>query len=341
MSRRSLSAIAALAGVSAGVAVGALVARENRRVPLLTTPHSPTLDLEEACERFGELTAIDAIEDIDPLCTSRLLHHDRRTERVFVLYHGYTNCPLQFAMLGDLLYEAGHNVLIPRVPRHGLADYMTEELSLLTSTELAEFTAMTVDIGAGLGDQLTVVGFSGGGTLASYAAHEMDSVSDVVLIAPLVTPHVVPNTLVRATYRITSRSPERYLWWNPLTREPGLLGPHAYPRFSTHSVGAYLGLSLGMCDTDPLRTTQLERVVLFTNENDLAVDNRAAIAFVDTVLGPWCDHVATVMFPRQMGLHHDWVDPLGVDGDKLDRGYPYLLEMLGVGEGAARPRDAE
>jgi hypothetical protein len=85
-----------------------------------------------------------------------------------------------------------------------------------------------------------------------------------------------------------------------------------------------------MCDTEPSRTTELERAMLFVNENDLAVDNRAAQRFVGGVLGERCDHVATITFSRQMGLHHDWVDPLGVDGDKLDRGYPYLLEVLGV-----------
>ena len=56
---------------------------------------------------------------IRPECVSGLLEHGHPTERVFVLMHGLSNCPAQFSKLGRLLFERGHNVLIPRTPYHG------------------------------------------------------------------------------------------------------------------------------------------------------------------------------------------------------------------------------
>ena len=74
---------------------------------------------------------------INPLCRTRLFAHGRRTARAVVLFHGFTNCPRQFEALGRLLHERGDNVLIPRQPRHGLADRMSEDLAALTAPELA------------------------------------------------------------------------------------------------------------------------------------------------------------------------------------------------------------
>jgi carboxylesterase len=321
-----------LGAATLGVAAGAAFALANRPVPLLTTPLAPTSTLDDARRRFENLVARDEAEAIDPLCASRLLTHGERTERAVVLYHGYTNCPLQLAMLGDLLHEAGNNVLIPRIPRQGLADKMTDELSRLTSDELAAFTASTVDIASGLGERVTAFGFSGGGTLASYAGHEMDAVSEVVLVAPLIGLYTVPNVALRAVYRLISVMPEFYMWWNPLTRGEGPYSPRAYPRFSVHGLAAYLQLALGLRDTVPGRTTDLDRTLVIVNENDLAVDNALAVEYAQDVLGPWSDRLEAIVLPSKLGLHHDWLDPLGIDGDRIDRGYPLLLDLLGAAQ---------
>jgi carboxylesterase len=237
---------------------------------------------------------------------------------------------MQLVMLGDLLYDAGYNVLIPRVPRQGLMDKMTDDISLLRSEELVDFTSKTIGLAAGLGERLSVFGFSGGGTLASYAAHQMDVVREAVLAAPLVGLHVVPNAAVRAVHRATMHGPERYMWWNPIERADGPASPRAYPRFSTRSLSAYLQVSLGLYDAEPARSSDLDRVVLILNENDFAVDNDYAMQFAEKVLGPRSGRIETMLFTRRMGLHHDWLDPLGADGDRLERGYVPLLAALGL-----------
>ena len=51
----------------------------------------------------------------------RAFLHDQPTDRVFVLLHGLTNSPEQFDKLGRMLFERGHNVVIPVTPGHGKA----------------------------------------------------------------------------------------------------------------------------------------------------------------------------------------------------------------------------
>ena len=108
--------------------------------------------------------------EISTACRSILLTHGQRTEKAVVLFHGYTNCPQQFRELGQILYEQGYNVLIPRLPRHGLADRKVENLSPLTAEELRECADMSVDIACGLGRKVYVAGLSAGGTLSAWVA---------------------------------------------------------------------------------------------------------------------------------------------------------------------------
>ena len=61
---------------------------------------------------------------IDP-CLSRLLTHGEKTERAVVLVHGLTNCPKQWELFGQEAFRRGWNVLILRLPEHGLGDRET------------------------------------------------------------------------------------------------------------------------------------------------------------------------------------------------------------------------
>jgi hypothetical protein len=82
---------------------------------------NPARDYGEAVSRFQKIQGAEGRE-LNPVCLSILLTHGKRTKRAVVLFHGLTNCPEQFRELGRTFYELGYNVLIPRLPRHGLAD---------------------------------------------------------------------------------------------------------------------------------------------------------------------------------------------------------------------------
>jgi alpha-beta hydrolase superfamily lysophospholipase len=75
----------------------------------------------EALELFARL------EDrgdagIAPQCRSVLLGHGEQRGRAVVLFHGLTSSPPQFDTFARALHARGHNVIVPRLPRHGDRD---------------------------------------------------------------------------------------------------------------------------------------------------------------------------------------------------------------------------
>ena len=78
----------------------------------------------------------------------------------------------------------GDNVLILRLPRHGMADRKVENLSPLKAEELRDCADTSVDIACGLGQKVYVCGLSAGGTLAAWIVQNRSEVTRAVLIAP-------------------------------------------------------------------------------------------------------------------------------------------------------------
>ena len=112
------------------------------------------------------------------------LNHGRRTARAVVLFHGLTDSPRQFADLADSLFADGDNVLVPRLPRHSIQNKDVRELKGLTPGELCRFADETIDVAAGLGDSVIVMGLSIGGTLAAWTAEHRPEVRRAIVIAP-------------------------------------------------------------------------------------------------------------------------------------------------------------
>ena len=54
-------------------------------------------------------------------CRSQFLLHSAPTPRVCLFFHGFTAAPYQFLPMGQAFYQAGYNVMIPRLPGHGEA----------------------------------------------------------------------------------------------------------------------------------------------------------------------------------------------------------------------------
>jgi carboxylesterase len=129
---------------------------------------SPATGYEDARQRIEALWADEGAE-YNPLCRLIFMDHDKKTERVIVFLHGYTNCPEQFRQLGQRFFEQGYNVLIAPQPHMGLADRMNSEQALLTAEELAAYTDEVIDIAQGLGDRVSLAGLSGGGVMAAWS----------------------------------------------------------------------------------------------------------------------------------------------------------------------------
>lgn len=291
----------------------------------LSAAPEPAPDLATAQVLAADLEALDGSE-VNPVCRSRIVDHGERTERVVVLLHGYTNCPAQYAVIAQAYADRGVSVVVPRLPRHGLQDRLTDELSDLRSADLVEATDHAVDIAAGLGDHVTVVGLSAGGTLAGWAGARRDEVDEVVLLAPLVVPKVLPEQVAAPLARISRYTPDVWLWWDGDLKDAQDTPPYAYPRYSLRSLGAVL--AVGRAAREGVeRDTALDRLTFVTNDNDGAISNAAADDLADELAAVATERVDHV-FEAGLGFGHDIVDPQGEDAEVTTQTYAVLGDLL-------------
>src|ERR1043165_7550005 len=115
---------------------------------------NPVTSYEAAIKEIKSMQAADNEDLVHDVCITKLFDHGASTEHVLVLFHGFSTCPEQFNDLGKQYFDAGYNVLIPRLPYHGLKDRLTDALGHLTAEELASFGDKVVDICHGLGKKI-------------------------------------------------------------------------------------------------------------------------------------------------------------------------------------------
>ena len=288
----------------------------------------PATSYAHAMEKAEDLLGADGPE-IDPRCRSRVYDQGETTDRAVVLLHGYTNCPQQFEAIAEAYAEAGYSVVVPRLPGHGYSDRLTRALSEVDPGRLVDVGDQAVDIAAGLGDEVAVVGLSGGGTVAGWLAANRSEVTDATLIAPLVVPKVLPEFAVAPVARAFRFAPDVYLWWDGALKEELADPPYAYPRYSLRSLGAFLAVGRDAQSGPPPES--LQRLVVVTNDNDSAVSNAGVEELADAITGPQVERVEQE-FSADLQYRHDLVDPEGENADSLVDIYPVLGPLLGLPE---------
>lgn len=288
----------------------------------------PTKSYTEARRRLALLAAHERNqgEDLNPRCHTCLLDHGRQTERAIVFIHGYTNCPYQFHQLAAQFHQQGWNTLSLRLPGHGFADRLTTALRGVLPQHLANVTTEGVDIGRGLGQHLSVFGFSLGGVLAAWAGQQRADVDHAILVSPAIGVRVLPPTRRRFAAHFLSVWPNFFQWWHPELKEKRLEPLHAYPRFSSRSLGAMLRFGL-LVQREAARTRpKAQAFTVITNPKDVVVDN----ATTAQVVANWRTHgaaVKTYAFPTEWDLIHDLIDPTQPE-QQVARVYPQLLQWV-------------
>ena len=133
--------------------------------------------------------------------------HGARATHVYVLLHGFTDAPTQFATVGAHLLADGDNVYIPRLPHHA-EPRPVRAISRVRGDELAHFADSTAEIARGLGDTVVVIGLSAGGVLAGWIAQFHPEVRRAVLIAPAIAAGGVSDDEAAGLAILASKLPD-------------------------------------------------------------------------------------------------------------------------------------
>jgi esterase/lipase len=290
---------------------------------LRSTPN-PAADYSEAVTRVQALQARDD-DLIRPECRTQFMDHGQKTDQVIVLFHGLSNCPEQLWELGEEFHQMGYNVLIPRFPYHGYQDRMTTAQENMTAEELAAFGDEVVDIAQGLGDHVTVAGFSMGGALTAWLAQQRPDIDQAVLIAPAISVGVLPPESTSVAANAMLEAPNTFIWWDPVLKEKQQ-PEHGYPRFASQALGQLLRLGSSVLDQAETTAPATNNILVITNQNDAAVNNAVATNLADLWRNKGAN-VETFSFERDIGLEHDLLDPHHPK-QQVDKVYPVLTDLI-------------
>jgi alpha-beta hydrolase superfamily lysophospholipase len=290
---------------------------------LSSRPH-PVQRYEEAVKRIEHLRA-DRVSEMNPDCTAQFMTHGQKVQDVIVLVHGYTNCPKEFVRLGEKLYRQGYNVLIAPLPHHGLTNRLNEEQGQLSAEELAKYTDQVVDIAQGLGDRVTILGYSCGGVVTAWAAQNRADVDTAVVISPAFGYLAIPTPLTAPVMNVVLATPDVFVWWEPeLQAKSGFA--YTYPRYSRHALAQIMRFGFSVQINARQRPPLAKRIFVVTNVNDDSVNNELTAQVTQS----WRQHNAQLMtyeFPVTLKLPHDLIDANKSDSN-VDVVDEKLIELI-------------
>ncbi|MCO8275474.1 hypothetical protein M1L60_33315 [Actinoplanes sp. TRM 88003] len=265
----------------------------------------------EAQARAGRLVARDEADPaVTVKCRSRALIHPGRAAKSVLMLHGYTECPAQMSSLAQRFYDQGYNVLVPRAPRHGVADRKAH--TGLEADELLAYASESFDLAAGLGDEVGVVGISGGAVLATWLARHRAAARLLTL-----SPFYNPSATQAPAWQV---KPLVVLYGNRLLPDRYASGTE----FSYAALSQYLRIARNLGGG---RSSTLKSIGLVTSEADTYIDLHRATEVAES-LGP----VTRFDLPASWGIEHDIVNPaaLGPRTATLEKTYFELYEGRAV-----------
>ena len=310
------------------------------RVPDFSSVPHPAHDFAEAMGKFSALEERESPLPLSPEGKSRIFTHGKKTERAFVLLHGLTNCPEQFVPLAGILFQSGANVVIPRARYAGYADTMNAVQGLQSGQDLLDQAAEGLDIAAGLGDRVTLVGLSGSAVAAAWMAKNRGGIASVLLLSPFFGLAGHPVWMIDSLSAILSKAPNFYKWWDDELKEKIPRPSYAYPRYGTFCMADTIQLSRHVRANLAARPLQAGRLDILTTGTDKGANN----ILTGQLAADWSarnpGRVTLFEFPEKDGVPHDMIDPNQPDA-KIRIVYPKILELLGVPTGSWQPpRDA-
>lgn len=276
-----------------------------------------------AVQRLGRLLARDHA-GVAPTGRTKLMIHGERRPRAVVLFHGLSASPMQFVRFAQALHARGHNVIVPRLPRHGYADRLSSALAGLTQASLERTARESIAIAQDLGERVSVAGFSLGGLLAIWSAQHA-AIDRAVAIAPFLGVSWIPNRLMPPIMELALRLPNRFGWWDPIAREKQL-PEHGYPRFATHALAQAYRLAAAVMLDARLSPVLAQNLTFVVNQREAAVNNRA-VRRLAARLRQHADGRVHTEALLDLPFSHDIIEPLR-HPELADRVFPQLLEII-------------
>jgi alpha-beta hydrolase superfamily lysophospholipase len=252
------------------------------------------------------------------------LVHAARTARSAVLFHGLSASPMQFVQIARGLHERGYNVIVPRLPRHGHADRMSTAQATMRAEDLKAVALSSLEVARGLGERVTVAGFSLGGLLAAWIAQTQE-VGRAVPIAPFLGIAFVPSRLSAGLTRAALILPNVFNWWDPRLRERQMPA-HGYPRYATRALAQAMLLSHELFEAAAAGPPKAKKIMLVTNAREAAVNNRAARKLARLWRAGRPEALETYEF-ADLPVSHDIIEPLHRP-EIVEKVYPILIELL-------------
>lgn len=154
--------------------IGALDTWANDSVPYKTcTREDSANDFQDYAKCFSD-SATASLPFI--------IKHATQTEYVAVLTHGLSDSPYYFKDIAAILYDAGFNVVAPRLAGHGTKP---EDLINVKSSQWQKNVADAVKVASTLGKKIVLGGFSTGGALSiDYNFTHPEKIQALLLFSP-------------------------------------------------------------------------------------------------------------------------------------------------------------
>ena len=208
-------------------------------------------------------TREDALPLRNEKCRSKFFFQPNPSPKVCLFFHGFTAGPYQFEPLGEALFQAGYNVLIPLQPGHGVAGNWdgNNPPPLPEDPQVyQQFALDWVEKAKLLGKQLIIGGYSTGGTLAAWLAQEHPQhIEKTLLFAPYLSG---TNKLVDWLIEIL---PFYYEWLNK--DNPGNFGYDGFPIPALRFL-----LDMGQQILDQAKNTPATPMLIISSEGDQATN---------------------------------------------------------------------
>lgn len=314
-----------------GVVLGAAVLYLFLRPVAVAAPSAAPaarLDWSEARARIAKIQdAEKANPNLQADCGTRLFDHGGPTKEVVVLFHGYTNCPLQDDVLARQLSDLGYTVYVPLAPEHGGVEGGPSLLGTLTGEALAAYANDSMDTAGGLGERITVMGLSGGGAVAAYIAQFRSDADRVIPIAAFLGHPSVPEGLTPALLNLIGVLPTIDAFEAPPDAGDRGLFPHGMSDTSMQGAAAYMRLAQTVFAGAKQGPPAAGEIIMVSNDADTTVNN----AMIESLYRRWAasapGRVTYSAFDASLGLLHDLITPDRA-GAKTEIAYPALIDFV-------------